>query len=158
MCQVQRLNVFLPAAAAVTPHNTACREEGKWTISSVKADLTWECISWHDCFSFTGQQQHFRPFFDTRFTGHLLELRRKSSDPFSAAAAAVANSQGRFQCFFKRHCNSYNLALTYWSLEHRIPFRFQKITPFRKCMCALRRTQLYAEDFCFQNEQNLISS
>jgi len=42
----------------------------------------------------TRQQQHFRPFFDTRFTGHLLELRRKSSDPFSAAAAAaVASSQ-----------------------------------------------------------------
>ncbi len=33
-------------------------------------------------FLFSGQQQHFRPFFDSRFTGHLLELRRKS-DPFS---------------------------------------------------------------------------
>merc|ERR1719322_2044923 len=32
-----------------------------------------------------GQQQHFRPFFDTRFTGHLLGLRRKSDDPFSMA-------------------------------------------------------------------------
>ena len=40
---------------------------------------------------FTGQQQHFRPFFDTRFTGHLLELRRKS-DPFSMAGA---NPQGK---------------------------------------------------------------
>ena len=30
---------------------------------------------------FTGQQQHFRPFFDARFTGHLMDLRRKS-DPF----------------------------------------------------------------------------
>lgn len=28
------------------------------------------------------QQQHFRPFFDTRFTGHLLDFRRKS-DPFA---------------------------------------------------------------------------
>ena len=43
----------------------------------------------------SGQQQHFRPFFDTRFTGHLLELRRKSSDPFTAAAAAVANSSSQ---------------------------------------------------------------
>ena len=38
-----------------------------------------------------GQQQHFRPFFDTRFTGHLLELRRKS-DPFTMAGA---NPQGK---------------------------------------------------------------
>merc|ERR1712106_1305756 len=28
------------------------------------------------------QQQHFRPFFDARFTGHLLDFRRKS-DPFA---------------------------------------------------------------------------
>ena len=25
--------------------------------------------------SVTGQQQHFRPFFDSRFTGHLLDFR-----------------------------------------------------------------------------------
>ena len=31
-----------------------------------------------------GQQQHFRPFFDTRFTGHLLDFRRKS-DPFASS-------------------------------------------------------------------------
>ncbi|TRY77163.1 hypothetical protein TCAL_13744, partial [Tigriopus californicus] len=40
----------------------------------------------------TRQQQHFRPFFDTRFTGHLLELRRKS-DPFN-----MANPQDDFSC------------------------------------------------------------
>lgn len=32
----------------------------------------------------SGQQQHFRPFFDTRFTGHLLDFRRKS-DPFTGS-------------------------------------------------------------------------
>ena len=52
--------------------------------SSLKASI----LYWIFC-SFTGQQQHFRPFFDSRFTGHLLELRRKS-DPFS-----MANPQGR---------------------------------------------------------------
>ena len=59
--------------------------------------------------SVTGQQQHFRPFFDSRFTGHLLDFRlvidtvlsilmsdvflktlckRRKSDPFSTSVCS----------------------------------------------------------------------
>ena len=54
--------------------------------------LCYKCLGCNNFgvfFLITGQQQHFRPFFDTRFTGHLMELRRKS-DPFS-----LSNPQGK---------------------------------------------------------------
>merc|ERR1719266_3278174 len=41
----------------------------------------------------SGQQQHFRPFFDARFTGHLMDLRRKSADPFTLANPQDPTSQ-----------------------------------------------------------------
>lgn len=45
--------------------------------------------------SLAGQQQHFRPFFDARFTSHLMDLRRKSADPFS-----LANPQANVEDFW----------------------------------------------------------
>ena len=54
-----------------------------------------------------GQQQHFRPFFDTRFTGHLLELRRKS-DPFTMAGA---NPQGKKHHIYLKQLLNYHETL-----------------------------------------------
>ena len=64
---------------------------------------------------FTGQQQHFRPFFDTRFTGHLLELRRKS-DPFSMAGG---NTQGKKKV---EYTSILHISVSSILIKSRIPY------------------------------------
>ena len=64
---------------------------------------------WLSChlFSIPGQQQHFRPFFDTRFTGHLLDFRRKS-DPFSSTGADGSVAVG----------GGYSLSTDHWGYNY----------------------------------------
>ena len=94
--------------------------------------------------SVTGQQQHFRPFFDSRFTGHLLDFRlvidtvlsilmsdvflkaickRRKSDPFSTSVCSDGGgyltsdhwgTQCSLWCKNLRHLTNFSVWLEIW--------------------------------------------